>query len=57
LPGELQQQVHAVVCQKKQRSGWSVRRTLQHLGVSPASYYRWRQEAARTKQLARPRLV
>jgi putative transposase len=57
LPAELQHQVQAVVCQTKQRSGWSVRRTLQHLGLSPASYYRWRQEAARTKQFARLRPV
>jgi putative transposase len=57
LPAELQHQVHAIVCQTKQRSGWSVRRTLQHLGVSAASYYRWRKAAAWTKQLARPRPV
>ena len=57
MPAELQQAVHAVVCQTKHRSGWSVRRALQQLGVSPASYYRWRKAAARTKQLARPRPV
>jgi putative transposase len=44
--------VHAVVCQTKDRSGWPVRRTLKHLGVSPASYYRWRGEARQAKALA-----
>jgi transposase InsO family protein len=52
LPPELQRQVQAVVDETKRRSGWSVRRTLRALGVSPASYYRWRKEAARTKTLA-----
>jgi transposase InsO family protein len=52
LPGELQREVHAVVQQTKRRSGWAVRRTLQQLGVSPASYYRWRGEAGRAKMLA-----
>jgi putative transposase len=52
LPFELQREVHAVVCQTKQRSGWPVRRTLQHLGVSPASYYRWRAESRPAKALA-----
>ena len=46
-----------MVCQTKHRSGWSVRRTLTHLGVSPASYYRWRKAAACPQQLARPRPV
>ena len=55
LPPELQRQVHAVVQQTKHRSGWPVRRTLRHLGVSPASYYRWRQEARRAKALPRSR--
>jgi transposase-like protein len=52
LPGELQREVHAVVQQTKRRSGWPVRRTLKQLGVSPASYYRWRGEAGRAKVLA-----
>lgn len=51
MPPELQRAVHAVVCQTKDRSGWPVRRSLQHLGVSPASYYRWRQEEQRAKRL------
>jgi putative transposase len=41
----LQREVHAVVQETKRRSGWPVRRTLRALGVSPASYYRWRKEA------------
>jgi transposase InsO family protein len=51
LPAELQSHVHAVVHQTKQRSGWSVRRTLAQLDVSPASYYRWRKDAEPTKTL------
>jgi putative transposase len=51
LPPELQSQVHAVVQETKRRSGWSVRRTLRALDVSPASYYRWRREE-RTKTVA-----
>jgi transposase-like protein len=37
----------------KRRSGWPVKRTLRQLGVSPASYYRWRKEAQRAKILPR----
>jgi transposase-like protein len=48
----LQREVHAVVCQTKRRSGWPARRTLQQLGVSPASYYRWRGEARQAKAVA-----
>jgi putative transposase len=50
LPPELQRQVQAVVEQTQQRSGWPVRRTLRQLGVSPASYYRWRKAARSAKQ-------
>lgn len=35
----------------KRRSGWPVRRTLGQLGVSPASYYRWRQESRRAEPI------
>ena len=48
MPAELQREVHAVVAQTKARRGWPVKRTLRQLGVSPASYYRWRKEAQRT---------
>jgi putative transposase len=56
LPCELQRQVQAVVRETKHRSGWPVRRTLQQLGVSPASYYRWRTELRQAKapEPARP---
>lgn len=43
--------MHAVVEATKRRSHWPVKRSLRRLGVSPASYYRWRQEARRTKSL------
>ena len=52
MPPELQSQVHAVVQETKRRSGWPVRRTLRQLGVSPASYYRWRKEAQGAKALS-----
>lgn len=41
--------MHVAVEETKRRSGWSVRRTLKQLGVSPASYYRWRKEARQAK--------
>jgi transposase InsO family protein len=47
----LQQQVHATVQDTKRRSGWPARQTLRALGVSRASYYRWRREAEREKTL------
>ena len=37
--------MHAEVTKTKERSGWAVKRTLRCLGVSPASYYRWRRES------------
>jgi transposase InsO family protein len=42
----LQHQVHAAAVQAKERSAWSVRRTLRALGVPPTSYYRWLREEA-----------
>lgn len=53
MPAELQRQVHDVVHETKTRSGWPVKRTLRQLGVSPASYYRWRKEAQRAATLPR----
>ena len=53
MPAELQREVHAAVQEAKHRSGWPVRRTLDCLGVSPASYYRWRKESQRAETLAR----
>jgi putative transposase len=52
----LQRAVHVVVQQTKQRSGWPLRRTLKQLGLSPASYYRWR-KAARQAQALPPEPV
>jgi putative transposase len=45
MPVELQERVHEEVQQTRRRSGWPTRRTLCTLGVSPASYYRWRRAA------------
>jgi putative transposase len=44
LPAELQQRVHAEVEQTKARSDWPAGRTLQALGISRSSYYRWLRE-------------
>jgi putative transposase len=51
LPAELQREVQTIVQQTKRRSGWPARRTLQQLGVSSASYYRWRKESRPAKLL------
>jgi putative transposase len=40
-----------VVQQTKRRSGWPVTRTLKQLGLSPASYYRWRKGVRPAKAL------
>lgn len=40
-----------MVQEAKRRSGWPVRRTLRQLGVSPASYYRWRKESHSAKKI------
>ena len=42
--------MHEEVKQTKQRSGWSVGRTLRALGISRASYYRWLREEAWAKE-------
>jgi putative transposase len=57
VPPELQRQVHAVVKQTKERSGWSAKRTLAGLGISRGSYYRWLQEEAWSKEQADVRPV
>jgi putative transposase len=56
LPAELQKRVHEEVEQAKQRSGWSVAKTLAALGVSVRSYYRWLRERAwdRPRPAAKP---
>jgi putative transposase len=46
MPAELQERVHGEVQATRQRSGWAAWRTLRALGVSSASYYRWRKAAA-----------
>lgn len=43
--------MQTIVHNTKRRSGWPARSTLRALGVSPASYYRWRHEAQRTKTI------
>jgi len=46
MPAELQHQVHKEVEQTRERSDWSVDRTLAALGVGRSSYYRWCREQA-----------
>ena len=50
MPPELQQRVHEEVQRTKQRSGWSVKRTLVALGIARRSYYRWLEDEAWAKQ-------
>lgn len=58
MPSALQRAVHAEVVKTKERSGWPVKRTLRGLGVSPASYYRWRKEAEQKQEVeSSPRQV
>jgi transposase InsO family protein len=47
----LQQEVHAVVQQTRERSGWPARRTLAALGIARRSYYRWLKEEKWARQL------
>ena len=43
--------MQTAVQEAKRRSGWPVRQSLRQLGVSPASYYRWRKESRRAKKI------
>ncbi|MCI0408075.1 MAG: IS3 family transposase [Acidobacteria bacterium] len=56
MPAALQRRVHAEVEQTKARSGWPATKTLQVLGISRGSYYRWLREAkwARERERAEP---
>jgi putative transposase len=47
----LQQEVHAVVVQTRERSGWPAKKTLAALGISRRSYYRWLKEEKWARQL------
>jgi hypothetical protein len=51
LPPELQKRVHEEVEQTRTRSGWPAVRTLQALGISRRSYYRWLKEEKWAKEL------
>jgi transposase InsO family protein len=53
----LQRQVQAVVEQTGERSAWPVRRTLQALGISPTSYYRWLRQESRGKAVTSAAVV
>jgi transposase InsO family protein len=51
MPPPLQKQVHGLVQQTKQRSGWPVKKTLAALGVARRTYYRWLREEAWARRL------
>jgi putative transposase len=44
VPAPLQQRVHEIVVQTRERSGWPAKSTLAALGIAPRSYYRWLKE-------------
>jgi transposase InsO family protein len=46
MPPELQERVEEEVAVTKRRSGWPVERTLEALGISRTTYYRWQRSAA-----------
>jgi transposase InsO family protein len=50
----LQAQVHTAVQETKRRSGWPIQQTLRRLGVSPASYYRWRSQSPPAQRPIKP---
>ena len=50
LPPKLQKRVHDEVTQTKLRSAWPATKTLQALGISPRSYYRWLKEKSWTAE-------
>ena len=51
MPPELQRQVHALVVQTKERSGWPAWRTLTALGIARSTYHRWLREEAWARTL------
>jgi putative transposase len=44
MPAPLQQRVHEIVVQTRERSEWPAQRTLAALGIARRSYYRWLKE-------------
>ena len=54
MPAELQQRVIAEVEQAKSRSEMKVDESLRHLGVSRASFYRWKKEEAWDRERREP---
>jgi transposase InsO family protein len=54
LPSELQQRVIVEVTQAKQRSGMKASDALRHLGVSRASFYRWKKLEAWNREQLEP---
>lgn len=54
VPAPLQQRVHEIVVQTRQRSEWPAKRTLAVLGIAPRSYYRWLKEEKWARALPEP---
>lgn len=44
MPAPLQQRVHEIVIETRERSEWPAGATLKALGIAPRSYYRWLKE-------------
>jgi transposase InsO family protein len=51
VPPELQRQVHDIVVETKERSGWPARQTLAALGIARSTYHRWLREEAWARAL------
>jgi putative transposase len=51
VPPPLQKEVHRMVEQTRERSGWPAKKTLAVLGISRRTYYRWLKEEKWAKQL------
>jgi len=54
VPVELQEEVVSLVAETKQRSGWSIRQTLEVLEIPRSTYQRWRRAEPSARSL-RPR--
>ena len=54
MPAPLQQRVHEIVVETRERSEWPAQRTLAALGIAPRSYYRWLKEEKWAKALPEP---
>lgn len=54
MPAPLQQRVHEIVIETRERSEWPAKATLKALGIAPRSYYRWLKEEKWARSLPEP---